>query len=143
MSIVFTDRRTGNQIMLKGVELTPKRLASNNLGLGTSAPSYFAKRYSGDIDDLHKVVPHTNEVSDGRLSARRQKAIFDDRVPPDLRNRILDLLDRTDRLPDGMRGGTRFNKARNDLAAEIFNRVDLPAKLQRGLLKAVLDNPGT
>jgi hypothetical protein len=134
--ILFKDRRTGAEVMVKAVALTPERLSKYNLGLGND---YLAKSYGTDIDNLHKVVPHTVDYPDP-VTTRRHQALWDDRVPTDLRNRIIDMQGRINNLPDGFNGGKKLHKDRNDLATEIINREDLPAKLQRKLLQMVLDN---
>ena len=137
--ILFKDRRTGREMVVKGVALTPGRLSKQNLGLGSG---YLAKSYSSEIGDLHKVVPHTNDDANPVIPmlARREKALWHKRVPTDLRNRIMDIQDRINNLPDGFTGGKRLHKDRNDLATEIINREDLPGKLQRKPLQMVLDN---
>ena len=139
--ILFKDRRTGGEIMMKGVALTPGRLATPDLGLRKS------RTYGPGITDLHKLVednipsqlPERARIPDNE-GIRRREALWDPRVSTDLRNRIIDMQNRSKELPDGFSGGKRFHKDRNDLATEIVNREDLPAKLQRRLLQAVLDN---
>ena len=75
-----------------------------------------------------------------KRAQKGQVALYDDRVPHDLRSRIIEMRKRIENMPDGAPGGRGFHKDRNSLANEILSNEELPAKLQRSLLQMVLDN---
>jgi hypothetical protein len=121
-AILFRDRLgrgNGDEILIRGAAIGTKSLASHNLG----------------IDPRSLVL--NNDLA--KRARKGVDAIWDERVPADLRGRVIDMAKRIQAMPDNAPGGTKFWKERGELAKDVL-AADLPAKLQRSLLQMILDN---
>ncbi len=135
MTNLLFKSRTGQAIELYPVGLGPRELSTDNFGID---PWALQKRAS---PAAHTAV---------RGARKLRKALYNESVPQDLRNRIVDLAVkvgstmRADDAPQapGARGGSALQKERSALVGDIMSRGDIPQKIQARLAQLVYaDDP--
>jgi len=130
---LFFKSRTGREITLQPCGLNPTTLALDDFGESTP------------LSRLRKLaVGRLAMAKSFKRAAKLRKALGDDRVPQDLRNRIVDFAVKMSRqvydpAAPGARGGGSLVKQRSDVIAEIISQGSLPFKLQQRLVQLVSD----